>query len=184
MSVTNSNAIQSLDEIERAQRRSAVAYGYEKASPHLILWGFIWAVGYCATYFRPQATAAVWPLLVLLGIAADFWIGRRTAAEGSHTHSWRFVATMLGGFLFFVTLFMIMPPRSGLQVGAIIPVFIGLCYAMGGIWKRGARFVLLGLAVWVLTLAGYFWVTQYFLLWMAAIGGGALVLGGLWLRRV
>jgi hypothetical protein len=184
MSVTNSHAAQSLDDIQRAQRRSAVAYGYQKASPHLILWGFIWAVGYSATYFRPQANAAVWLFLVLLGITADFWIGRRTATEGSHAHGWRFAASILAAILFFVALFTIMPPRSGLQVGAIIPIFFGLCYAIGGIWKSGARFVMLGLAVGVLTVAGYFWLTQYFLLWMAAVGGGALILGGLWLRRV
>jgi hypothetical protein len=184
MSVTNSSAAQSLDEIQRAQRRSAVAYGYQKASPHLILWGFIWAVGYSATYFRPQASAAVWLVLVLLGIGTDFWIGRHTAAEGARTHDWRFAASMLAAFLFFVALFTIMPPRSGLQVGAIIPIFFGLCYAIGGIWKRGTRFVLLGLAVGVLTVGGYLWLSQYFLLWMAAVGGGALILGGLWLRRV
>ncbi|HXH50876.1 MAG TPA: hypothetical protein VNM47_16145 [Terriglobia bacterium] len=184
MSVTNSNAAQSLDEVKRSQRRSAVAYGYQKASPHLILWGFIWVVGYSTTYFRPQANAAVWLLLVLLGITAGFWIGRRTAAEGSRTHDWRLAASILATFLFFVALFTIMPPRSGLQVGAIIPIFFSLCYAIGGIWKGGARFVLLGLAVGALTVAGYFWVTPYFLLWMAAIGGGALITGGLWLRRV
>lgn len=184
MPVTNSNAAQSLDDIQRAQRRSAVAYGYQKASPHLIVWGFIWAAGYSATYFQPKANAGIWLFLVLLGISTDFWIGRHTAAEGSNTHGWRFAASILAAFLFFVALFTILPPRSGLQVGAIIPIFFGLCYAMGGIWKRGIRFVLLGLAVWVLTLSGYFWVTQYFLLWMAAVGGGALILGGLWLRRV
>lgn len=184
MSVTNSNAAESLNEIQRAQRRSAVAYGYQKASPHLILWGFIWVVGYSATYFRPQENAAVWLLLVLMGVTADFWIGRRTAAGGSRTRDWRFASSMLAAYLFFVALFTIMPPRSGLQVGAIIPIFFGLCYAIGGIWKRGLRFVLLGLAVGVLTVSGYFWLAPYFLLWMAAVGGGALILGGLWLRRV
>jgi hypothetical protein len=183
MSMPDQQAAQSLHEIEHAARRSAVAYGYQKASPHLILWGLIWVVGYSATYLRPQANA-VWPALVLLGIAADFWIGRRTAAEGSHTHGRRFAANVAAVFLFFVALFAIMPPRSGLQVGAIIPIFIGLCYVMVGIWKGGARFLLLGLALGMLTVAGYFWVTQYFLLWMAAVGGGALITGGLWLRRV
>ena len=184
MSLTNSNAAQSLDEIQRAQRRSAVAYGYQKASPHLILWGFIWAVGYSATYFRPQANAAVWLVLVPLGVATDFWIGRRKTAEGPRAHGWRFSASILAVFLFFVALFTIMPPRSGSQVGAIIPIFFSLCYAIGGIWKRGLRFVLLGLAVAVLTVTGYFWLAPYFLLWMAAVGGGALILGGLWLRRI
>ncbi|HET7214347.1 MAG TPA: hypothetical protein VFL79_12205 [Terriglobia bacterium] len=184
MSMTNSNAARSLDEIQRAQRRSAAAYSYQKASPHLIVWGVIWVAGYSTTYFRPQANAAVWLILVLLGVTADFWIGLRAATENSHAHGRRFAASLLAAFLFFVALFTIMPPRSGSQVGAIIPIFFGLCYAIAGIWKQGLRFVLLGLAVGVLTVAGYFWLAQFFLLWMAAVGGGALILGGLWLRRV
>ncbi|HET9177047.1 MAG TPA: hypothetical protein VFQ24_01675 [Terriglobia bacterium] len=179
----NEQAARSLHEIEQASRRSAVAYGYEKASPHLILWGFIWMAGYSATYFRPQA-GAVWPLLVLAGLAGDFWIARCTAAGGSGTRDWRIGAAMLAVFLFFAALFAIMPPRSGLQVAAIIPIFVALCYTMAGFWMRGARFVLLGFALGALSVAGYVWLAHYFLLWMAAAGGGALITGGLWLRRV
>ena len=34
----------------------------------------------------------------------------------------------------------------------------------------------------MLTVGGYFWLAPYFMLWMAGVGGGALILGGLWLR--
>jgi hypothetical protein len=35
----------------------------------------------------------------------------------------------------------------------------------------------------VLTIVGFFVLPAIFMLWMAVVGGGALVLGGLWLRR-
>jgi hypothetical protein len=34
-----------------------------------------------------------------------------------------------------------------------------------------------------LTLFGYVTLASHFYLWMAVVGGGALVLAGLWLRR-
>ena len=183
MSVPNHQAAESLHEIEHAGRRSATAYGYQKASPHLILWGVIWMAGYSMSYARPQ-WSALWPVLVLLGLAGDFAIGRRAGTSGSRTYGWRFAASALALFLFFVAMFAIMPPKSGMQVGAFVPIFVALCYTIAGIWKSGARMVLLGLALGALTIGGYFWVSQYFLLWMAAVGGGALILGGLWLRSI
>jgi hypothetical protein len=39
-----------------------------------------------------------------------------------------------------------------------------------------------GIVLAVLTVIGYFWLPGLFLLWMAALGGGALILGGIWFR--
>jgi len=45
--------------------------------------------------------------------------------------------------------------------------------------------VVIGLGITLLTLIGYFFVTGgAFLLWMAAVNGGGLILGGLWMRRI
>ena len=41
----------------------------------------------------------------------------------------------------------------------------------------------IGLGITVLTLIGYFFVGGFaFLLWMAVVNGGGLILGGLWMR--
>jgi hypothetical protein len=42
----------------------------------------------------------------------------------------------------------------------------------------------LGLALIGFTALGYFAMPQQFLYWMAAVGGGGLILGGLWMRSV
>lgn len=34
----------------------------------------------------------------------------------------------------------------------------------------------------LLTVGGYICLQPYFLLWLAGVGGGALILGGIWLR--
>jgi hypothetical protein len=58
-----------------------------------------------------------------------------------------------------------------------------MIYTIVGLWV-GAAFVAIGLSVTVLTLIGYFFVDgAAFLLWMAVVNGGGLILGGLWMRR-
>ena len=55
---------------------------------------------------------------------------------------------------------------------------------MPGLWF-GRAFVAIGLGIIALTLIGYFFVAGgAFLLWMAAVNGGGLILGGLWMRRI
>ena len=51
-----------------------------------------------------------------------------------------------------------------------------------GLWTRGWRMLPLGLALIALTTLGYFMLPNHFLYWMAGVGGGGLILGGLWLR--
>ena len=54
--------------------------------------------------------------------------------------------------------------------------------AFGGLWL-GLRLVVAGTVLGLLTLGGYFLLRDYFLLWMAVVGSGALLLAGVWLRR-
>jgi hypothetical protein len=59
-----------------------------------------------------------------------------------------------------------------------------LFYCLIGIWVRGARMLMAGMTLAALTLFGFFFLKQYFALWMAVVGGGGLVLGGFWLKSV
>jgi hypothetical protein len=174
-------AADALHEIEHTQRRSAVTYGYRRTSPYLILWGVIWIVGYTGIYLRPHWWA-LWPALTVVGIAASFFFKSGSVSKASSAYGWRYGATAVVLFLFFWATFAVLPPKSGVEVGAFLPVCVALSYAIYGIWNRAVRMLLLGLAVGALTLGGYFYLPHYFLLWMAAVGGGALLLGGLWLR--
>ena len=51
-----------------------------------------------------------------------------------------------------------------------------------GLW-RGLRYVISGMAVVALTLIGFFYIGPIFF-WFAAVGGGAMILTGLWFRAV
>ncbi len=178
MPLSPSEAEDTLRDISKTEQRSSNLYGYRTASPHLFLWGAIWAVAYSVNYFRP-AWVALWLVLVPAGIIGSAWLGRRAKASGA---DWRYGATAVAVFLFISALFAILPPRSDAQVSAFFPILVALFYMLIGIWTRGARMIIAGLAIGALTLFGFFWLPAYFLLWMAVVGGGGLILGGFWLR--
>ncbi len=68
------------------------------------------------------------------------------------------------------------------QMGAFWPIYFMLLYIIAGLWF-GTAFVAIGLGITALTLIGYFFVGNWFELWMAFVNGGGLMLGGLWMRR-
>jgi hypothetical protein len=69
------------------------------------------------------------------------------------------------------------------ELGAFWPIYFMMFNCMAGLWF-GRAFFVIGTAIIVLTLVGYFFVEgDAFLLWMAAVNGGGLILGGLWMRR-
>lgn len=183
MPLSPAEAQDALRDISRAERTSAAAYGYRHASPHLFLWGLIWVIGYGASYVRPQ-WAEIWPVLALIGAAGSFWIGGKTKPAARPGFDWRYAATALAIFGFIGALFAVMPPRDPMQLAAFFPILVALFYALMGIWTRGVRMLVAGIVIAALTLGGYFFLPQYFMLWMAVVGGGALILGGFWLRSV
>jgi hypothetical protein len=59
---------------------------------------------------------------------------------------------------------------------------VGLVYTLMGSIRR-TRIMWIGMAVFVLTLVGYAFLRPVLPFWLAAVGGGGLILGGLWMRR-
>lgn len=187
MTLEPNDAAHALHDIEAVSRHSAAALYYQRAAPHLILWGVIWVLGYGATYLWPAAWWA-WPVLAVAGMGASAWMGSRSGSRGcpgrASRAGWKSGATFAVLFLFFSALFQIFPPQSFGQVDALFPLLVALAYLGIGIWAEKARFAVLGLVVGLVTVGGYVWMPGHLLLWMAGAGGGALILGGLWMRRL
>jgi hypothetical protein len=179
MSLSPQDAAAALQQIEAAQARSAMLRDYRHASPHLIAWGVLWVIGYGSNDVFPMHANAIWSVVVPVGLIADV-----AAMRGApHGIACRYLAAVAAAIAFVVAMIFVMAPVSGRQVSAVIPLCVALMYVLLGIWT-GPRYVVAGLAIAALTLAGFFLLTSHFSLYMAVIGGGALILGGLWLRRV
>ncbi len=68
------------------------------------------------------------------------------------------------------------------EMSAFWPTLFMSGYVIAGLWL-GRAFMVIGLAITALTMAGYFWSDRWFDLYMAVVNGGGLVLCGLWMRR-
>jgi hypothetical protein len=183
MSLSPQEAAAALHDIEQTERQSSILRGYQHGAPHLVMWGVLWAVGYGLTGLWPACAPYVWAAVVPIGIVGGFVIERLGNADRKSFALRRYVAISATLLAFFCAAFFVMAPVSGRQVGAFLPLFLAAAYVLIGIW-RGLRYVAAGIAVAALTLAGFIYLGSYFPFWMAGVGGGALVLAGLWLRRV
>jgi hypothetical protein len=175
-------AADALHQASAAERRSAQAYRYQRASPYLYLWGLIWLAGYGGSDLWPQFADWIWAGLIVTGVAVSLRFGPGNGAM-QISQAWRIAASSLIFAAFFIATYRVLGPVGYLQQGAFPPLVVALIYMVLGLWI-GWRFVVAGAAVGVLTLIGFYDLPRYFLLWQGIVGGGALILAGFWFRRI
>ncbi len=104
---------------------------------------------------------------------------RRT---GVRAFDCRVLTTFLLFFAFGMLCSLVLGHFGSREMGTFWPIYFMLFYCIAGLWF-GRAFLAIGLGVTVLTLIGYFFITgAAFLLWMAMVNGGGLILSGLWMR--
>jgi hypothetical protein len=181
MTISRNEAELALAEIERTATRSETLRGYQFAGPILMLWGLIWVIGYGAMGLLPvQRWGVVWILLDLLGAVLTIAMSRRQ--NGGGAGGWRSVAGSLAVVAFCGAVFAVFRPTSLDAYLAFPGLVAGTVYVVLGLWRM-TRFVWIGAAMFAATLVGFFFLSTGLAFWMAATGGGGLVLGGLWLRK-
>ena len=180
MTVSRADASAALANVEAAEARSATLRGYQSAAPHLIIWGVAWAVGYTVTDIAPRWVNVAWPVIAVSGTIGDILAARADRPASGRGGTMALLFLIL--FVFVGGTLAVMQPRDPRQVGAFIPLVVASGYAIVGL-MGAPRLLVLGSTVATLTLGGFFALPAHFLLWMAAVGGGSLVLGGLWLRK-
>lgn len=190
MTLSPQDAASALADIEQARSRSVELHLYKGLAPHFLLWGVIWMIAYGATDLLPHAANYVWGTAVPLGLVGGLLIGRATArraggpAQGAargrrYQRQFWGLAAILAAFAF--AIFAVLRPTDGRQVAAFWPLLMAAIYSALGLWI-GTRLLVTGIALAVLTLGGFFLLPAHFILWMALVGGGALLLAGFWLR--
>lgn len=184
MSLSSEEAAKSLSQAEEAGRRSKQAYFYHRSSPHLIMWGIIWVIGYGGTGLFSRYSDPLWAVLVLIGGVGTVVIGRcrKSEASTSGPYAWRMVALLAIIFFFVSATYAILQPHVGRQFAAYPALITGVAYMAVGLWA-GLRYVISGIVVVTLTLVGFFYIEPIHL-WFAAVGGAAMILTGLWFRTV
>jgi hypothetical protein len=189
MTMSRAEAASALREVDQATARAVAMSGYRQASPHLILWGLIWAVGYALMRVVPTGQwGLIWLPLDALGIVGSAIVGARIrAARGAQDAGAPRLAPLVISFLsvalFIGCVYAVFSPVTTEPYLVFPALVIGLVYVVLGVWRM-PRLAWIGAAVFALTMAGFIYLTPWLTLWMAAVGGGGLILGGLWLRKV
>jgi uncharacterized membrane protein len=187
MTVDKTEAAQALAEISASERRSSSLYGYSRAAPYMALAGLMWLVADLLTQFSPSGKGMAWPIVSLVGtlgfvaLAVTQNRGAAPTRARSNGNFWRAMGVWLAIFVFIAATFTVFAPVNGYQVHTFIGVFFGCSYICVGLWM-GWRIVATGIVLTGLSLFGFYEVHQYYLAFMGVVGGGALMLGALWLR--
>jgi hypothetical protein len=186
MSITKDDASQALSDIDAAAGRATEFKTYARIAPFLMIWGAVWMVCDLMTQFAPQWTAA-WAIGVGAGTLASIGLGvfmpKQNATAAQRATSWRHTVSWLLVIAFVVALFQVIPLTSNREVHSVFGLVFGFVYVGLGLWT-GWRMAALGVALISLTLIGFYAVGHWYWLYMGLISGGALFVGGLWLRRV
>jgi hypothetical protein len=182
--IDSKQASAALDDINDVVRRVRQSQIYHTASIIIVIWGVLLIAAYTANYAWPNQGYTIWIVTNLVGlaisVAVGFVINRRSGARPFPIRS--LVSFLLMGV--FGAYCSLMLGHFGPRQTIVFWTLYGmLFYALAGVWF-GFAFIVIAACTATLTLIGYYHVGAPFLLWMAAVHGGGLVLGGLWMRRI
>jgi hypothetical protein len=179
MTVDREEASSLLADVAGMERRTKEFLTYARASQSFILWGGIWFVGYICTHFFNAQAGWIWLGLNAFGLVASTALARRSRPAGIQ-FQWRIPATVLA-FIGFGALWLNLGHFGWREQAAFWPTLFSFVLLLFGMWV-GRAFMIAAAVLTTLTLAGYWTTGGYYDIWMAVVGGGALIGIGLWLR--
>jgi hypothetical protein len=152
----------------------------------ILIAGVMWLVGFTANQFLPEEYIGwTWAAVNLGGIIAMLWAGIRLMRHGStRTPLWKPIFffwlvlaafAMLLGWLFGV--------NGSNQIGLLALLVAALGYVQIGAIFQSYHISITGILVATLTIGAFFLIPDQFLLAMAFLGGGLLIVSGLWMVR-
>ena len=190
MTLDKDQAAAALADIGASQSRATSLYSYSRAAPFIFLVGVMWFVADLTIQFAPLSEPLgnlVWPIVSAVSIPAFIVLmlmqARNNARPRGRSTMWKSLGLWLIIFAFVAGTFQIFYPFNGRQTSSFIGMFIGAVYAALGLWM-GWRLMAIGLALALLSFAGFLWVHQYYAAYMGVVGGGGLMLSAFWLRKV
>lgn len=182
MGLSPQDALAALNDVEAADARARVSQANRTGAPYLLIWGVIWVVGYVLSGVLPGAQIGwMWLGLSLAGVAATVLLPRRHAASRAF-RTQTVAITTAAIWAFIAATYWVMQPTEGAQYLVYPALMVGLVYTLMGSHRR-SRIMWVGMAIFVLTVVGYAFLKPVLPFWLAAVGGGGLILGGLWMRQ-
>ena len=172
-------ALTDIDDMVARVRQSRI---YDLASQIAIIAGALVLIGNIANFIAPRYAFLIWPAVNALNVVAVVAISLMQGPKAGIAFDFRILAVFLLFFGFGILCTVALGHFGPREMGTFWPIYFMLFYCIGGLWF-GRAFLAIGLTITVLTLIGYFFITSAaFLLWMAVVNGGGLIVSGLWMR--
>jgi hypothetical protein len=186
MNISPNEAEEALAAIQTMAQKTRHSIAGGGASISLIITGIVWLVGFTATQFLiGPIVVLIWIGISILGSALatilGIQAGRRVRSASSAVTGKRIALFWVFLVLFAIAALAVARPTDGKQLTMLIILF-------GMIGQMGMGLLLSFSATWwtvpvvALALAGYFLVPAWFYLWMALLGGGVMIVLGLYIR--
>ena len=186
MSVTKDDARSALLDIETAERRSQTLFRYGLASPYLLLWGALWIVAGAVGALSPAHDYIGWCAVDAVGLIGSAYLVvrhvRRCREKDDRVRLLRYVGTVLVLMTFVGLMQMVFAPVSGAEILMLFTLLVAAVYTIAGCWA-GLRYAAIGAALGGLAAGVFVAAPAYLHLIVPFAGGGALILGGFWMRR-
>ena len=186
MSVSKKDALSALHDVETAERRSQTLFGYGLASPYLLLWGALWIVAAAGGAVSPANAGIVWGVVDIVGLIGTAWLivrhARRCGARDERVRLFRYVGSAAALAAFIGLTLMVFAPVNGGDITMLFTLLLAASYAIAGCWL-GLRYAAIGGALGGLAVGVFVAAPAHLHLIVPFAGGGALILGGLWMRR-
>ncbi len=188
--ISSDDAREALALIEETTRHMRRTLAHGGAPYFFFIWGVVWMLGFGATHFLgpdSHTVGTVWLVLDVLGFIASFgvgwWLSRRIRSPryGANIGFFWLVWMLYGALIVYFA-----HPESSLQLSLLVSLLVMFGYVTTGILYRSVLLAGLGVIITLFILAGYFFIPEYFNLWMAILGGGSLIAAGaymLWAWR-
>jgi hypothetical protein len=183
MNPSKEEAAAALAAIGQSQAALRSAFRAHRGHYYLWLWGLVWiAMALIAHFGGPAAIARYFPMLGLAGGLASAAIGLLQRGQLRLPVDRRFVRVLLALLGFGVVWPLVLRAFPGNEaVFAYIGLVVAQLYVVAGIWFD-IYLLWLGLILAGLLLVGFFFFLPIFWIWVAVFGGGALILGGFYVR--
>jgi len=186
MELTPIEAEEALVAIQTMIKKTRQAVSASGAYVFLIVWGFIWLIGFaCSQYLTGETVGQVWAVLNILGAILSIIFGIRMN-RGVRSASSTLSGKRIGVFwmLLWVYCFAAIAvawPVDPKQLAMLIILFVMVGWiAMGQLLSLMSTWW--GVAFTALALIGYFLLPEFFYLWMAILGGGGMIALGFYIR--
>ena len=185
MTVTRDDAASALRDIDRAERRSLTLFNYTAGSPYLLLWGPLWIVAGAVGALSPGNAGIGWAAVDAIGLIGTAYLvvaqSRRFGEDGGRTGTYRFLAAAVVLAAFIALTLAVFAPVSGVEIQTFIVLLVAAAYALVGCWF-GLRFAVVGAALSGLAVGALYHAPAHAAYIVPCLGGGALILAGLWMR--